>query len=133
FGVTCIDFVLVNVNRSQDVVGDHTLGNDDSVFEVQTFPWHESHENVLAKSQFTVVSGWTVSQYRTVFDTLTFGNTNNLVVRVALVGTLEFVERIVAGGALVFHDGYQVCSNLGYDTWVQRKGRISGVEGDLFF
>src|SRR5699024_5556193 len=83
--------------------------------------------------QFTVVSGWTVSQYRTVFDTLTFGNTNNLVVRVALVGTLEFVERIVAGGALVFHDGYQVCSNLGYYTWFQRNGRISGVNGDWFF
>src|SRR5699024_6148047 len=90
-------------------------------------------ENVLAKSQFTVGSGWTVSQYRTVFDTLTFGNTNNLVVRVALVGTLEFVERIVAGGAFVFHDGDRVCSSLGYYTWCQCNGRIAGVNGDSFF
>ena len=117
FGVACIDFVLFNVNRGEHIVGHHALGYNDGVFEVQTFPRHECHENVLTKCQFTVVRGWTVSQYRTVFDTITFGNPNNLVVGVALVGALEFVERVMARGAFVFHNGHEVSGHFGDDTW----------------
>lgn len=85
---------VLNVDGSETVFLNNTLGNEDGVFEVVTVPWHECHAHVLTQSQFTKVGGRTVCQHITTFNWLAQRHTRHLVDTGVLVRTGVFGQVI---------------------------------------
>ena len=82
------------MNRGEHVVFDEALRQDDGVFVVVPFPWHEGHEQVLAQCQVTVVGRRTVSEQGALLNLLTFVNTNLLVDTGVLVRAVELGQDV---------------------------------------
>jgi hypothetical protein len=61
-GVAGVDLVLVDVDRREHVVLDHSLGEDDGVLEVVALPGHVGHDQVLAEGELAVLGGGTVGE-----------------------------------------------------------------------
>ena len=61
-GVARFDFILFDVNRSVVVVLHQLFADQNGVLKVVSTPWHERHQHVAAKSQFTAVGARTIGQ-----------------------------------------------------------------------
>ena len=123
-GFACVDFVLFDVNRGEDVLFDNAAAEDDGVLVVEAFPRHVSNQQVLTQRDFTVVGGGAVGEHVAFFHALTFVNDDALVRAVTGVGALELLEAVGIASAFIRGDDYQVCRDLGDNT---------GVLGDNHF
>ena len=86
--------MLVNVDRSQHVVLDKALAQDDRIFKVVTAPWHERHQQVLTKSEFTPVSGWAVANELALLDFVAEHDPGLVVDAGVLVRTVELCQHV---------------------------------------
>ena len=82
------------MDGSETIFLNHTLGNEDGVFEVVTVPRHERYAHVLTKRQFTEVGGRTVCQHVAALNWLTQRYTRHLVDTGVLVRTGVFGQVI---------------------------------------
>ena len=128
-GVAGVDLVLLDVDRGEHVLGDHTLGDDDGVLVVEALPGHEGDQEVLAQGQVSLVGGGAVGQDRTDLDALTLGGHDPLVVAVALVGAAELGDLVDVLGAVVVRHAHEVRADLGDDTGLVGHEDVAGVDG----
>ena len=104
-GVTCVNFVFSNMNRSQQVFCNYTLRNDDSVLVVVAFPWHVSNHEVLTKGQLRLVARRTVCQNIALKYRIALANQWLVVHAARLVGTLELRNQVfVVFAIFAFND-----------------------------
>ncbi|CAB5031615.1 unannotated protein [freshwater metagenome] len=94
--VSCVDLMLLDVNRGEDIITNNSLVQDDGIFEVVALPWHKGHEQVLTKGEFAVVGRGTFSENIASFELLTFVYTGTLIDAGVLVGTLKLVQFVGA-------------------------------------
>ena len=78
------------MNRGVAVFSNHTLRDEDGVFEVVAIPGHECHQHVLAQSQFAQVRGCAISDNVTLGEFVTAFDDGALVDVGVLVGALVF-------------------------------------------
>jgi len=93
-GITSGTFELTDVDRSVNIILDHTLRDHDGILEVVSVPWHEGHKNVCPKSKLTELSVWTIGDNITDFDLLTGLNERLLVDAGTGVRTHELTQRV---------------------------------------
>ncbi|MNC02411.1 hypothetical protein D3C75_497860 [compost metagenome] len=86
-GVTGHTCQFLNVNRGETIFLNHTLGDEDGVFEVVTVPRHERYAHVLTECQFTEIGRRTICQHVAALNRLTQGHTWHLVDAGVLVRT----------------------------------------------
>ena len=89
-GVTGHTGQFLNVDGGETIFLNHTLGDEDGVFEVVTVPRHERYAHVLTERQFTEVGGRTVCQHVAALNWLTQRYTWHLVDTGVLVRTGVF-------------------------------------------
>ena len=106
-GVTGHTCQFLNVDGGETIFLNHTLGDEDGVFEVVTVPRHERYAHVLTERQFTEVGGRTVCQHVAALNWLTQRYTRHLVdtgvlVRTGVFGQVINVDTCFARVHLVF-------------------------------
>jgi hypothetical protein len=72
-------FVVLDVDRREDVVADQLFGHEHRVFEVVAVPRHEGDEDVLAERQFPLMGGRAVRDDLTAGDLVAFLHDRTLV------------------------------------------------------
>ncbi len=87
FGISCLALELLDVDRGVDIFLDETLGKQDGVLVVVTFPAHESDKRILAESQNTVLGRCAVGDDIAGLHAVARIDDGLLVVAVGLVGT----------------------------------------------
>ena len=125
--------MFLDVDRSQQVLGNHALGQDDGVLVVQAFPRHVGDQEVLPQCHFSAVSGGTVGDNVSDFQALVQVHHDLLVIAVALVGTLELFDAVDVGlsGVVVHLD--DVGADFGNHTGGLRHHHVTGVNRGAFF
>src|SRR4029079_9839298 len=123
-----IDLVLLDVNRGEHVLFDQTVGEDDRVLVVVSFPRHDRHEQVLAESHLTVLGAWAVGDDLARLDTLPGVHDRTLVGAGAVVGPGELAHPVGVPGAVVGHHGDVVGRDLLDDARLVRDDDIAGVD-----
>ncbi len=73
-GIARLDLVLLDVDRGEQVVAHHALGEDDRVFVVVALPRHERHEEVLAQRELARLGGGAVGEHLALGDLLALGD-----------------------------------------------------------
>src|SRR5690606_20608430 len=77
----------LNVDGGETIFLNHTLRQEDGVFEVVTVPGHERDAHVLTQSQLTHIGGRAVSHDVATLNHVTFAHQRTLVDAGVLVGT----------------------------------------------
>ncbi len=54
-GVACVDLVLFNMDRGEEVFTHYALTDKNGIFEVATLPAHKGDEYILSKRKFSIV------------------------------------------------------------------------------
>ena len=85
---------LFDVDGREAVFLDHTLGDQDGVFEVVAVPGHESHQQVLAERELAQIRRRTVGEHVAALDRIARPHQRTLVDAGVLVGTRVLGERI---------------------------------------
>ena len=93
-GISRFCFIFYDVKRSQNVVHQKFLVEDDRVLVVVTFPSHESNQKVLSEGDFTQFCRRSVSDDFSFFYVLAVTNNWSLVDTGTLVGSLELEQFI---------------------------------------
>ena len=88
-GISCFCFIFHDMQGSQHVIHQKSFVQNDSILVVVAFPGHEADEQVLAQSDFSQISGRTVSDDFAGLDVLTVRYNRSLVDAGSLIGTLE--------------------------------------------
>ncbi len=112
-GVARFRLVLLDMNGGEHVVLHELFGNKNRVLVVIAFPLHESDENVFSERKLAVVGGRSVGDDLVLFHPVARGDDGALIEAGALVGTLEFFERIFRFEAAVLFDSDHVGGNGG--------------------
>ena len=99
-GLTYIQWILIYVNRCQNIIANHTLWDNDSILIVVTLPRNVSYEQVTAQSQLTILGSITLCQDITLLDTLTLVTDRTQVDGHILVGTTELRNAVLLQGRL---------------------------------
>ncbi len=99
FGVTGFGFIFLYMDGCVNIIPNKFFTYENSILVVITLPGHESHENVLAKGNLTVVGGRTVGNNIPFFNLVTLSDNGTLVDAGTLVGTLILKEFIIILGA----------------------------------
>src|SRR5262249_14386446 len=92
--ITGFNLKFFNVDRSKDILFDHSLTNYNSVLEVIASPRHESHQNIAPNGKLSLIRRWTISQYLTLLDPLLKRYYRTLINTCSWIGTLILHERI---------------------------------------
>ncbi len=128
------------MNSGETIFLNHTLGNEDGVFEVVTVPRHERYAHVLTERQFTKVGGRTVSQHVAALNWLTQRHTWHLVdtgvlVRTGVLGQVVDVDTCFARVHLVFvnFDNDTGCIHVLNGTATFSNCSNTGVNGNSTF
>ena len=74
------------------------LGQDDRVLEVVALPRHEGHQQVLAKSEFTVIGGGPSAMTRP-FDLVALADSGCWLMQVSWFERRELVQRVVVSAS----------------------------------
>src|SRR6266849_2108987 len=93
-GVARFNFILFDVNRGVVILFDQLFANENRVFKVVSAPWHERHQHVAAKSQFTAVGARTVGKNLLLLHAVAHANDWLLVNASVLVRTLELGQGV---------------------------------------
>ena len=122
------------MNSGEAIFLNHTLGDQDGVFEVVAVPRHERYAHVLAQRQFTEVGGRAICQHVAALNRLTQRNTWHLVdagvlVRTGIFGQVVNVDTGFASVHFVFvnFDNDTGCINVLHGTTTFRYGGYTGV------
>src|SRR5690606_32024301 len=89
-GITGYAGQFLDMDGGEAIFLDHTLGEQDGVFEVVTVPRHERDAHVLTQRQFTHVGGRAISQDVAAGNLVTFTHQRTLVDAGVLVGAGVF-------------------------------------------
>ena len=89
-GVADIEAIFIDMDRSEDILADHTLIEHDSILIVITLPGHESHLEVSTQGEFTIFGRIAFGEDVTLIDTLALIADRTEVDSGALVGAAEF-------------------------------------------
>ena len=129
-GIARIDFVFGNMDRREEVFGNHALGHDDSVLVVEAFPGHVSNHEVLAQRELCVVAARTVRQDIARMDLVALAYDGLMVDAAGLVGALELRNQILVEFALVVADDDGGAVHVIDDTGILSNQNLAGVDGD---
>ena len=139
-GVTGHTGQFLNMNRGETIFLNHTLGDEDGVFEVVAVPRHERYAHVLTESQFTKVGGRTVCQHVAALNWLTQGHARHLIdagvlVRTGVLGQVIDVDTCFARVHLIFvnFDNDTGCIDVLYGTATLSNCSNTGVDGNSTF
>ena len=91
---TNFKWILINMNRSQNVFTNHSFGNNDSILIVITFPWHISHNKVTTQCQLTILCSVTLCEDISLLHTLPLITNRTKVYNHILVSATELRNTI---------------------------------------
>ena len=93
-GVAGHHLELLDVDRGEDIVGNHPFRDQDGVFEIVAHPRHERDEHVLAQRQVAEVRGGPVCENLAGLDVIAHVHQRTLVDAGVLVGALELAQPV---------------------------------------
>ena len=128
-GVAGIDLVTGDVDRGEQVLLDHTVGDDDAVLVVVALPRHVGHGEVHAERELGVIDRGAVSQGLASLYVIAHVHDGTVVDAGALVGALVLGQVVLLGAALVRVDNHVSGVDLVDNTSVGRADDLAGVEG----
>ena len=128
-----LDFVLLDVNRSVEIVGDETLAHQQRVLEVVSLPGHVGDQNILTQGDFAALTGRAVRQHLANDHGITATNDGAVVKAGVLVGPLVFLQvmGVVVALLVLHHDRRGIHEGDGAIDPGDRHH--AGVAGDLSF
>ena len=96
-GLTDIERELLNMDRSEDILTHHALGDNHSILEVVALPRHEGDHHIAAQSEFTTLSGITLTKHLSLLNLIAFLDNWAQVDGGRMIGTL------ILGKAVFLH------------------------------
>ena len=112
---SCFDLVLFYVDRSETIVFDQRLADDDGVLVVVAFPTHEADQEVLSESQLAIFGRRTVGEGVAFSDDITLADDGVLVNASPLVGADKLDQREVVDLFFFVHHAHTGTGGGHYD------------------